>query len=241
MEVTNQSTDIRFDVPLYTVAEAARVLAVPTSTLANWTLGYTRHRPESNNIVGRPVVTAFNALKGQPSIPFVGLAEAMVLAAVRKAGVPLQRVRPALEILSREIGVDHVLASRKLFTDGAELLYDYSSKAPTGEADAVRELVVVRSQQHVFTGVLLDYLTRITYGKDGFASRIKLPAFEYAEVIADPYRSFGQPIFVHGAARVSDVLEPFWSGEDIDSLVMEFGVSESDIEYVLRAASRQAA
>ena len=32
--------DIRFEEPLYTVAEAARVIEVPSSTLATWTKGY---------------------------------------------------------------------------------------------------------------------------------------------------------------------------------------------------------
>src|ERR1700730_12952731 len=32
--------DIRFEVPLYTVAEAARALAVPTSTFSTWARGY---------------------------------------------------------------------------------------------------------------------------------------------------------------------------------------------------------
>jgi transposase-like protein len=40
----------RFEVPIYTVAEAARYLDVPDSTLRSWTHGY-RHR-----VTGRPDV-----------------------------------------------------------------------------------------------------------------------------------------------------------------------------------------
>lgn len=39
-------------------------------------------------------VCAENDRRREPSIPFVGLSEALVLAAVRKSGVPMQRIRP---------------------------------------------------------------------------------------------------------------------------------------------------
>src|SRR5258706_10809594 len=139
----------------------------------------------------------------------------MVLAALRKADVPLQRVRPALEVLRRELGLDHALASRRLYTDGAEVLFDYAEDSPSEEAAAVRQLVVVRNKQHVFTEIVLGYLQRITYGDDGYAVIVRLPAYERAEVIVDPERSFGQPIFARGVARVSDVLERFLAGDDV--------------------------
>lgn len=174
-------------------------------------------------------------------MPFVGLAEGMVLAAVRRAGVPLQRIRPALEVLGSEIGIQHALASRALYTDGAELLFDYAQHATGEDARAANELVVVRSGQRVFRDVIEGYLRRITYGADGYAELILLPGYDRAQIVADPKRSFGQPIFVHGAARLSDVLERFWAGEDIRTLSLEFGVPEVEIEDALRAASRRAA
>jgi len=238
--MTTSKADLRFEVPLYTVAEAARALDVPPSTLATWAFGYVRRPPRGVEHRGAAVLTAIRG-DGGPSIPFVGLAEGMVLAAVRRSGVPMQRVRPALEVLARDIGVDHALASQRLFTDGAELLFDHAADLPGDEAEAVRELVVARSGQRVFTDVVKEYLQRIEYGRDGYATLIALPAYARAEVVADPTRSFGQPIFVRGGARVSDVLDRFWSGDDIATLSQEFGVPEPEIEDVLRAASRRSA
>lgn len=239
--MTSHHDDTRFDVPLYTLAEAARALDVPSSTFATWAKGYIRHPPGRQAIHGEPVVTAFDREPGRPSIPFVGLAEGMVLAAIRKAGVPLQRVRPALTVLAREIGVEHALASRRLYTDGAELLFDHAHEIPDDDTRVVRELVVVRSGQRVFAEVIEHYLRRITYGVDGYAAMIRLPSYDRADVVADPTRAFGQPIFSHGAASVRGVLERFWAGEDIDTLSAEFGVPAPEIEDVLRATSRQAA
>lgn len=233
--------DLRFDAPLYTLAEAARALDVPPSTFTTWAKGYVRRPRGRKPIVGAPVVTSFAAEPGDPSVPFVGLVEGMVLAAVRRAGVPLQRIRPALLVLAQEIGVRHALASRALYTDGAEVLFDYSQHATGDEAEAAAELVVVRSGQRVFREVIDEYLRRITYGADGYADLIRLPGYQRAELVADPTRSFGQPIFVHGGARLTDVLERFWAGEDIKSLAAEFGIPTDEIEDALRAASRRAA
>jgi uncharacterized protein (DUF433 family) len=179
---------------------------------------------------------------GEPSIPFVGLAETLVLAAVRRSGVPMQRVRPALLTLQDELGLDHALASRKLYTDGAELLFDYGERRrDTPEGRSVLNLVVVRSGQRVFTEVIEAYLRRIDYAKDGYPRLIRVPAYEHAEVVVDPARAFGAPVFERGGARVEDVLGRFWAGESLDELSDEFGVPADHLEDVVRVASRRAA
>lgn len=234
---------LRFDVPLYTVAEAARIVGVPATTLSTWAKGYVRRFAGRPDVVGAAAITYITpARRGDPALPFVGLAEALVLAAVRRSGVPMQRVRPALEMLEREIGVEHALASRRLYTDGAEILYEYSASME-GEAErrAARELVVIRSGQRVFTDVLQHYLRQIEYDTDGYARLIHVPVYEVARVVADPSRSFGAPVFEKGAARIDDVLQRFWAGESLEDLVEEFGVPLEQLEDVLRVASRRAA
>jgi uncharacterized protein (DUF433 family) len=192
-------------------------------------------------VTGAPVITAFPADRRHPSIPFVGLSEALVLAAVRGAGVPLQRVRPALEVLAQELGVEHALASRRLYTDGAELLFDYAESSDDPDASVARELVVVRRQQYVFAPVVERYLKLITYGRDGYPDLVRLPIYEHADVIVDPRRSFGQPIFARGGARVTDALDRFLAGESLHAVAEEFGVPLDEVEDVVRAASRRAA
>src|SRR3990172_9416974 len=73
--------DIGFDVPLYTVTEAARFLGVPPTTFANWARGYTVGPPGRKAVIGQPIVTAVPASRNYPAVPFVGLAEGLVVAA----------------------------------------------------------------------------------------------------------------------------------------------------------------
>lgn len=62
----DQELELRFDVPLYTLAEASRYLVVPRATLATWADGYERradqHRRSRGNrssrlFPTRPAVT----------------------------------------------------------------------------------------------------------------------------------------------------------------------------------------
>jgi uncharacterized protein (DUF433 family)/transposase-like protein len=230
-------TDDRFTLPLYTVSEAAHHLGVPSQTFSRWVRGYSQPRPSGKPTVSAPIVTAIDARRGAV-VPFVGLAEGLVLAAFRKAGVPMQRIRPAIDALEREFGVAHALASKRLYTDGAEVLYDYADRA--GDAD-VRELVVVRNAQHIFSEVVAGYLKRIEYAADGWAGRITLPAYTAATVVADPRLNFGQPYFAHGGVRVEDVLDRWFAGESIDDLAADYGVPVHEIEDAVRVSKRRPA
>jgi len=57
--------DIRFDVPMYTVAEAARALDVPPTTLSTWAFGYVRRPSGRREHRGDAILTGINAAKGQ--------------------------------------------------------------------------------------------------------------------------------------------------------------------------------
>ena len=158
-------------VPLFTLHECARYLHTPLSTLHSWA------KPTSEV----PLITTLPGAGRQATIPFVGFAEAFVLGALRKAGVPMQRIRPAVVRLNDEIGLDHALASERVYTDGAELIFDYASST-----DDQQLLTVVRTGQEHFAEVIRDYLKPITYGNDGWAAKVRLPAYTRAEVTVDP-------------------------------------------------------
>ena len=171
-------------------------------------------------------------------MPFIGFAEAFVLSSFRRAGVPLQRIRPAVEVLAKEIGVEHALASKRLYTDGAEVLFDYANKR--GERE-VMDLVVVRTKQRQFSGVVKDYLKRIDYGDDGWADSVRLPTYANADVGVDPRVAFGLPLVVHGGARVEDLVDRFQAGDSVKEIAADFSVPPDQVEDVIRVATRAAA
>ena len=71
--------DLRVASPIFTLRETAGYLGLPKSTLHQWA------RPASR----APLITVFPRHGAEATVPFMGFAEAFVLAAFRKAGVPL--------------------------------------------------------------------------------------------------------------------------------------------------------
>jgi uncharacterized protein (DUF433 family) len=220
--------DPRIARPIFTLAEAATYLGMPKSTLHRWA------RPNE----GEQLITALTTERREATVPFIGFAEAYVLSAFRRAGVPMQRIRPAVEVLATSIGVDHALAARRLYTDGAEVLYDYAHSRDDHE---IGDLVVVRTGQRQFTEVVSDYLRRVTYGDDGWATELTLPAYKQALVTVNPNRAFGLPLVEHGGARVEDLVDRFVAGDTIADIADDFEVPPDEVEDVIRVATTAAA
>lgn len=239
---TTEARSVRFDVPLYSISDAARHIDVSRSTFDTWARGYSRRSTGRTPVTGAPVITLLPSDDRGPTVPFIGLAEGFVLAAFRQAGVPLQRIRPAITRLQERLGIEHVLASKSLYTDGAEVLYDYAeTTGDTPEGKSARALVVARNDQLVFREVVDSYLRRIEFATDDWARAIHLPQYRTADVVIDPERSFGIPIFARGAVRVEVVLSRFKAGESFDALSEEFGVPTDELLDALRVHTDTAA
>ena len=218
--------DSRFDRRLYSAANVARYVGMHPSTLATWAYGY-RRRPAGQLPVRQgPVITAFEPLKGDSRrIPFVGLVEATVVQAFRCTGLPMQRIRKALEVLSDQGELEYALAGKKLYTDGAQVLYDYARN----EGDRqLRLLTVVHTGQRVFHEVIVAYLERISF--DGaWADELILPVTDRKLLRARPDVASGDPLFIHGSAPLSVVRSRFEAGEPVESLAQDYGVPATDI------------
>jgi uncharacterized protein (DUF433 family) len=230
-----RSSDPRFSKPLYTVSEAASYVGVPRSTFATWMHGYVKHASSGRDIRGDALLTSVgdNGL----TVPFIGLAEGMVLAAFRETGLPLQRIRAALARLEDEHELEHALASKHLYTDGAEILYDY---AKAHDDKQLGLLTVVRTGQRVFHDVIERYLKRIEYRGD-WACRLILPTTENEILVVDPARAFGQPVFKHGGARLVDVRNRVLAGESVELVADDYGVPIADVQAALGTEAGSAA
>lgn len=223
--------DDRFTRRLYTVAEAARLVGMWPSTLDTWAHGYER-RPEGRAVVKQgPVITSLERGPDGRSIPFVGLVEATVVQAFRQTGLPMQRIRRALEVLTEQDELEHALASQQLYSDGAEILYDY---ARSSHDKQLRLLTVVHSGQRVFHEVISQYLERITF-EDTWASELILPVTERRLLRVVPEVQSGSPLFVSGGAPLAAVRSRLVAGESVDSVAADYGVPPDEIEEAIDA------
>jgi uncharacterized protein (DUF433 family) len=239
--------DPHYTAPLYRKAEAARIVRVPASTLREWAAGVAGplrpmkiHQSYIASMAGARldnppalITTVEPVTPRGPSVPFVGLAEAFVLAAFRSAGVPMQRIRPAVSWLQENIGLTQALASERLKTDGAEVLWDYGHR--TQDMGLVGDLVVIRNGQQVFRPVVNSYLRRVTY-ENGWARVINVGA-DRIEVIVDPWINGGQPTLTRRGVAVQDVLSRIRAGEPPGMVADDYGLRPAEMTAILALAA----
>lgn len=230
--------DPHYTTPLYRKAEAARIITVPAQTFRDWAVGYARKRLDGSEVVSAPIVTTLDPVRPRGvSVPFVGLAEAYIVAAFTKAGVPMRRIRPAVLWLQEHIGLPQALASQRLQTDGAEVLWDFGRQSgDPADQDMVDGLVVVRSGQQVFRPAVRDYLTRVTY-ENGWTRKILLPQYESIDVMVDPWLNGGQPTVAGRGIRVTDIVSRLNAREPAGDVAGDYGLTVREIEQIRRAAA----
>jgi uncharacterized protein (DUF433 family) len=230
--------DPRLTVPLFTFAEVAQYVRVPSTTLRNWARGYdyptmhgSRHSDSLVEVVPVP--------GRRPSVPFVGLASAIVIAAFRQERVRMEKIRAGLDAIEKEIGVRYALANEMVYTDGASILLDYAKR--TGDNE-IRSLVEPATGQGLFTEAVRQYLKLITYGDDRWAERVYLPGFDKTRVVVDTKRSFGQPILEKHRLRVVDITDRFYYGkDDPPDIAADLEIEEREVWDVIRATRGTAA
>jgi uncharacterized protein (DUF433 family) len=216
--------------PLYTHAEAARIVGVPSNTFGNWSRGYS-YRTTEGEQTALGLITVAGHPHGRLTIPFVGLAEAYVINSLRLAGIPMLRIRPAVERLRDEMGVADALLSERLKTDGVEVLSEYVGDE--GESvDGRVGLAVVRNKQGVFREAVADYLRTIRYSNRGTIDSILPKRYGDGTVIVDPHLNAGQPSFVESGVRVQDVERRVRAGESLDAVAEDFDIPLDIAELV---------
>ncbi len=219
-------SDRAYTTPIYTLSEAAHIIRAPASSFGRWAHGHAfRQRNGRDEGWSNPILTGVRSGRGY-TVSFNALAEGYIVESFRRAGLPMARIRPAVEILRTELGLENALLSEKLKTDGAEILIENGD----------RDLVVVRNHQGVFRDVVDQYLRTISY-RDGFIEFLRLPTYERADVIVDPLRNSGQPTIARLGVRVDDVLSRLRAGDPMTDVADDFGLDEGELTSLLVQAA----
>jgi uncharacterized protein (DUF433 family) len=218
--------DLRFNVPLFLIEEAAQHLGLPASTLRSWTRRQAGPAPLVHRLQPETPRSA--------SLPFVGLVEAHMLRGFRELGLSAQGLRVSVTRLRNQFADEYALATRRLATDGVSLLVDMA--ASHDEPMWTRAI----DGQAVIPEVIDRYLKFVTWSKkDGYPARLRLKTYEGADVIIDPRFAFGQPVLERQKIRVQDILDAFWAGESPHTVAAELGVKTDEVEAVIRSATRR--
>jgi uncharacterized protein (DUF433 family) len=222
---------VRGRVPLYTLRDVAAFVGMPESTLGTWANGYERRPAGRSPVVGGPVITRFTGLGHGPSVPFISLAEAMSLAALRrKEGTPLPQVRRVVDYVERELGLEHALASQDLYLVGATFVYDFAKTRGNAE---LMDLVEVVNGQAVWTELVREYLINVAWDTGGWPERIRLPRYRIADIAVDPYHGSGSPYFAANGVSVASIVGRARGGDSDRPLARDYDLPIGQVGEVL--------
>ena len=203
--------------PNYKIRDAARYSDLSPQTVASW-----HGQPGSNQNS-----TLSNKKKGG-ALSYLQLIEVAVVAAFRKSGVTLKKIRSAREYLSKELEAEHPFAEYRFKTDGKELWMDFAQLHTRGNDKTL--LAPSLGGQLAWTDII-GKLQEFEYGDDGLAVRWRVDGPE-SSILIDPRVQFGAPA-VDGV--------PTWifkgrfeAGEPLDEIADDFGVPNSSVTDALR-------
>ena len=217
--------------PAYPLAVAARILGTNPSTLRAWFHGRT-YQTKAGKHRAAPVMAA-TQIAGAP-LSFIDLVEAHMLLAIRRGyGIPLKRLRDAMDYLREDGGNLLFLAHRDFKHDRQHLYVDRD------------DFLVSLSErgQHVEPRVIQDGLKQIVYGEDGYADRFfpLVNGQEQKTIMLAPNIGFGRPVLAKLGVSAEAVAARFRAGEHLRDLAADYGATPEEIEDALRWSNRRAA
>ena len=215
------------DRPTYSLAEAARLLRISPSRLRWWLEGAVRgerHYP--------PVLRSEPT--GNSQVSWGEFIEAAYLREYRRH-VPLQRLRPFREVLSREFDTPYPFAVSKPLIAGRELVSEMQKSL-----DVPEELwMVVGSGQLMLSAAAETFCRRVEFDEVTYEA-MRYVVMEAAEpVYVNPRFSFGLPT-VQGV-RTEIIAELYLAGEPRSAIVDIYsgrGVTESDVDTAVDFETR---
>lgn len=220
---------------VYVMSDVDLFLGLPSGTARRWIDGYSR-----GGRTYEPVIREDSS--GDETVAWGEFVETRLLAGYRARGVSLQRLRPAVQLLRRELGTPYPLATAQPYLDvaGRELIMRVQDQ--TG-IERPLWLVVVRSGQLVLADPAQEFADRAEFtGRDRIVSGLRTEA-DTPDVRIDPLRQTGQPVVRSVPTAV--LAEGFRAGEDVDTLADLYELSSDQvlqaIRYEMRAAQTRGA
>ena len=205
----------RLYVPNYQVGEAARYADISRQTVVAWQKG------EGSG--------ALSPRDKGASLSYLQLIEVAVVAAFRKAGVPLKEIKASREYLSKQLESEYPFTEYNFKTDGRSLFMDYEQVVGAkGKGVLLRP---GKAGQMAWEQIIGGRLRQFEYERKGIVVRWYLKGRD-SPILIDPRVAFGAPV-IHGTPTW--VVKGRWeAGEVVSEIADDFGLKVKDVQDALR-------
>jgi uncharacterized protein (DUF433 family) len=215
----------RFTDGLLTPTETSSYLEIPSSILTSWLKSTAADAPLVHQV--EPTH------KGQPSVPFIAVAEAHVLRSLRSLGLRMSEIREAAAAVRNAFDTPYGLVSKRIATDGVDIFVEH------GLGDLRR----ARDGQAPIQEVVSEYLRYLTWdADDDFPSSLRLRQYPNSvPVVIDPRFGRGLPVIAANRVPVKAVTDLWEAGETIEDIAYEFDMRPEQVDSLCDAVVHLAA
>lgn len=212
--------------PLYGLAQVDGILLLKPGTARRWIEGYTR-----GGSFYEPVIRV--EATGEEVVTWGEFVETRLLAEYRGAGVPLVRMRPAIQRLREEFATPYPLAvaGPYLSVAGRELVMRAQEEVGL---ERQLHLVVVRHGQALLTAPAQQFVRSVDFESDEEAAIVErlrpVPTIE--QVVIDPLRQFGVPVVRSVPTEL--IAEQVRAGDGLEMIADAYELPLADVEAAVR-------
>lgn len=215
------------DRPTYGLAQIDSLLGLRAGTARRWIDGYRR-----GGKLYEPVVREHST--GGEIATWGEFIETRLLAEYRDAGVPMIRMRPAVEALRSELQVRYPLASARMWLrpEGRDLVRVVQERV--GLHTHLALVVLATGQMLAWSPQADRFRAAIEWtgvGDDAEPRRLR-PVAGIDDVVVDPLLGFGEPV-VRGV-RTEIIRELVQAGESQDAIAEVYELPRGSVEAALR-------
>ena len=209
-------------VPNYALAEAARYLRIPASTVRYWAKGGTVTTPERR-------IHFEQVLVGPPRqrLTFLDLTELLVVRELRETfNVSLASIRKAQRFVQDAFEGPWFLYDLRVF--GQDIFIQHIEPGP---------IAATRSGQMAFEGFLEEFLQRVRVDEHGIPSNIYPRVVDSANplpVRISPVVAFGNPTISGTGIKTRTVSSRYDAGESLDDIARDYGISRALVADAIR-------
>jgi uncharacterized protein (DUF433 family) len=213
--------------PTYGLAQIDSLLGLQAGTARRWIDGYRRGGKTYD-----PVVREHST--GEEIATWGEFIETRLLAEYRDAGVPMLRMRPAVEALREELKVLYPLATARMWLrpEGRDVARVIEEKVGL---DSHLALVVMATGQTLAWSAEVDRFRAAiewTGESDDAEPRRLRPVAGIDDVVVDPLLGFGEPV-VRGV-RTEIIRELVQAGESQDAIAEVYELPRESVEAAVR-------
>ena len=206
--------------PLYSFAEADRIVRVSPGTSRRWLKGYSFWWGGERHTM--PPVTP--GLGEQEAVAFVDLMEVAAVSKLRKKGFSFKRIRQINAYCRLYLRERRPLVTQKFKVAGQDIFLDEDFDILV---DVGREAGMLAWRE-----VLKPFLEDVEYENE--LARRWWPLGKERMMVVDPDYGFGLPVVQGTGVRTEIIAERYRAGDSIDEIAYDFDVTPKQIDDALR-------